>query len=145
MSTRCLKIRPLEATVNYIVPCIYGFVLIFHIQGGRTTTDHLFLILAWVEKEHSAHPVPTPCYVQGHQPAAQAAQSHIQPGLECLQGWGTHSLLGQPIPVNSFSSDVPPELFVTVSVWGAEHFPLTHIMGTISTSLSSHPLICSVI
>ena len=29
-----------------------------------------------------------PCYVQGRQPAAQAAQSHIQPGLECLQGWG---------------------------------------------------------
>ena len=32
-----------------------------------------------------------PCYVQGRQPAAQAAQSHIQPGLECLQGWGTHT------------------------------------------------------
>jgi len=29
-----------------------------------------------------------PCYVQGHQPPDQAAQSHIQPGLECLQGWG---------------------------------------------------------
>jgi len=36
-----------------------------------------------------------PCYVQGCQPADQAAQSHIQPGLECLQGWGIHSLLGQ--------------------------------------------------
>jgi len=40
-----------------------------------------------------------PCYVQGRQPAGQAAQSHIQPGLECLQGWGIHSLLGQPVPV----------------------------------------------
>ena len=50
--------------------------------------------MAWVAKAHSAHPVPTPCYVQGHQPAAQAAQSHIQPGLKCLQGWGIHSLLG---------------------------------------------------
>ena len=57
--------------------------------------------MAWVEKDPNAHPVPTPCYVQGRQPAAQAAQSHIQPGLECLQGWGTHSLLGQP--VNSVS------------------------------------------
>jgi len=46
--------------------------------------------MAWVEKDHSAHWVPTPCYVQGHQPPAQAAQSHIQPGLECLQGWGIH-------------------------------------------------------
>jgi len=36
-----------------------------------------------------------PCYVQG----CQAAQSHIQPGLECLQGWGIHNLLGQPVPV----------------------------------------------
>ena len=40
-----------------------------------------------------------PCYVQGSQPPAQAAQSHIQPSLECLQGWGIHSLLGQPVPV----------------------------------------------
>uniref|UniRef100_A0A8V0XHI2 Ras-related protein Rab-6B n=1 Tax=Gallus gallus TaxID=9031 RepID=A0A8V0XHI2_CHICK len=47
--------------------------------------------MAWIEKDHSAHPVPTPCYVQGEQPAAQAAQSHIQPGLECLQGWGLRS------------------------------------------------------
>ena len=33
------------------------------------------------------------CHVQGHQPLDQAAQSHIQAGLECLQGWGIHSLL----------------------------------------------------
>ena len=55
--------------------------------------------MTWVEKDHSAHSVPTPCYVQGRQPAAQAAQSRIQPGLECLQGWGIHSLLGQPVPM----------------------------------------------
>jgi len=53
--------------------------------------------MAWIEKDHNAHPVPTPCYMQGRQPAAQAAQSHIPPGLECLQGWGIHSLLGQPV------------------------------------------------
>ena len=30
-----------------------------------------------------------PCYVQGRQSPDQAAQSHIQPGPECLQGcWG---------------------------------------------------------
>jgi len=27
-----------------------------------------------------------PCYVWGHEPVDQAAQSHIQPGLECLLG-----------------------------------------------------------
>jgi len=55
--------------------------------------------MAWVEKDHSDHVVPTPCYMQGRQPPHQAAQSHIQPGLECLQGWGIRSLLGQcPLP-----------------------------------------------
>ena len=53
--------------------------------------------MAWVEKDHNAHPVSTPCYVQGHQPPDQAAQSHIQPGLECLQEWDIHNLLGQPV------------------------------------------------
>jgi len=43
--------------------------------------------MAWVEKDHNAHLVSTPCCVQGRQPPAQAAQSHIQSGLECLQGW----------------------------------------------------------
>jgi len=33
-----------------------------------------------------------PCYVQGCQPPDQAAQSHIQPGLESFQGWGSHKL-----------------------------------------------------
>ena len=40
-----------------------------------------------------------PCYMQGCQPLDQAAQSNVQPGLECLQGWGIHNLLGQPVPV----------------------------------------------
>ena len=53
--------------------------------------------MAWIAKVLKHHPVPTHCYVQGCQPADQAAQSRIQPGLECLQGWGIHSLLGQPV------------------------------------------------
>jgi len=40
--------------------------------------------MAWVEKDLSAHPVSTPCCVQGHQPAAQAAQSHIVHVLSLL-------------------------------------------------------------
>jgi len=53
--------------------------------------------MAWGEKDQNAHLVSTPCYVQSCQPPDQAAQSHIQPGLECLQGGGIHSLLGQPV------------------------------------------------
>ena len=37
--------------------------------------------------------------MQGCQPPDQAAQGHIQPGLECLRGWGIHNLLGQPVSV----------------------------------------------
>jgi len=56
-----------------------------------------------------------PCCVQGRQPPDQAAQGHIQPGLECLQGWGIHSLLGQPVtereqkpePVHRKGTDIP--------------------------------------
>jgi len=65
--------------------------------------------MAWAEKDHDEHRVSTPCYVQGHQPAAQ---SHIQPGLECLQGWGIHSLLGQPVPVphHHLGEKLPPKI-----------------------------------
>jgi len=53
-----------------------------------------------------------PFYVQGHQPPDQAAQSHIQPGLECLQGWGIHKLLGQPVPVcyHPLGEKLPPNM-----------------------------------
>jgi len=67
--------------------------------------------MAWVEKDHNDHWVSTPRYVQGHQPPDQAAQSHIQPGLECLQGWGSHNLLGQPVMVchHPLSKKFPPK------------------------------------
>ena len=48
--------------------------------------------MAWVEKDHSIIEFQPPCYVQGHQQLDQASQSHIQPGLEHLQGWGIHNL-----------------------------------------------------
>ena len=52
------------------------------------------------------------CCVQGHQPPDQAAQSHIHPGLECLQGWGIHNLLGQPVPLrhHPLCEKIPPNL-----------------------------------
>ena len=49
--------------------------------------------MAWVAKDLKDHVVSTPCYVQGRQPAAQAAQSHIQPALNaCRDGASTASL-----------------------------------------------------
>jgi len=69
--------------------------------------------MAWVEKDHSHHLVSTPCYVQGRQPPAQAAGSHIQPGLECLQGWGIYNLLGQLLSQAQFQ----------ISYWPNAHLP----------------------
>ena len=53
-----------------------------------------------------------PCYVQGHQSLDPAAQSHIQPDLECLQGWDIHNLLGQPVPVchHPLCEKLPPNI-----------------------------------
>ena len=50
--------------------------------------------MVWVGSDLKALPVPLPCRGQGCPPSAQAAQGPIQPGLEHLQGWGTHSSLG---------------------------------------------------
>jgi len=50
--------------------------------------------MAWVGKDHNDHQFQPPAMCQL---APQADQSHIYPDLECLQGWGIHSLLGQPL------------------------------------------------
>ena len=86
--------------------------------------------MAWVEKDHNDHLVSTPCYVQGHQPADQAAQSHIQPGLECLQGWGIHSLLGQPVQC-------------VTTLWGKNFF-LRSNLNLPYLSLKPFPLVLSL-
>src|SRR5699024_4493157 len=68
--------------------------------------------MAWGEKDHRDHAVSTPCYVWGHQPPDQAAQSHIQPGLEYLQQRGIPNLPGQHVPVrhHPLSEKLPPNI-----------------------------------
>ena len=86
--------------------------------------------MAWVQKDHSDHLVSTPCYVQGRQPPDQAAQSHIQPGLECLQGWGIHNLLGQPVQC-------------VTTLWG-KNFRLISNLNFLCLSLKPFPLVLSL-
>ena len=43
--------------------------------------------------------VQLPCNDQRHLQVHQGDQSPIQPDPECLQGWGSHHLSGQPVPV----------------------------------------------
>ena len=72
-----------------------------------------------------------PCHVQGRQPLERAAQSHIQPGLECLQRWGIHNLLGQPVPV------------VFTTLW-VKNFPLISNLNLPCLSLKPFPLVLSL-
>jgi len=75
--------------------------------------------MAWVGRDLKDHQAPTPCHMQGCRPSYltldQAAQGPIQPGLECLQGWGIHGLSGQPVPHHSlckekFCKELPPNI-----------------------------------
>jgi len=52
-----------------------------------------------LEGNFRCHLAQSPCSEQGHLQLDQAAQSPIQPGLECFQGWGTYHLSGQPVTV----------------------------------------------
>ena len=56
--------------------------------------------MVWVGRDLKDHLVQPPCHGQGHLPLDQVAQSPIQPGLGHCQGWGSHSLSGQPVPVS---------------------------------------------
>ena len=55
--------------------------------------------MLWVEGTFRGHLAQAPCSEQGHLALDQVAQSPIQPGIECLQGWGIEHLSGQPVPV----------------------------------------------
>jgi len=54
-------------------------------------------IIEWLELED--HLVPSPCCEQGCNPPAKSAHGPIHPDLKHLQGWGTHSFSGQPVPL----------------------------------------------
>jgi len=52
-----------------------------------------------LEGTFRGHLAQPPCSEQGHLPLDEAAQSPVQPGLECFQGRVLHYLSGQPVPV----------------------------------------------
>jgi len=55
--------------------------------------------MVWVQEDLKDDQVPASlCQLLDHV-LDQAAQGPIQPGLEHLQGWVTHSFSGQPVPV----------------------------------------------
>ena len=90
--TQCLLVVDF-VTISYISPnslksCLFlthSRLLIFML----TSLNH-HRIIEWPGLKRTTMIIKfqPPCYVQGRQPPDQAAQSHIQPGFECLQGWG---------------------------------------------------------
>ena len=50
-----------------------------------------------LEETLKCHMVQFPCSELGHLQLHQVAQSPVQPGLECLQEWGTHHLSGHAL------------------------------------------------
>jgi len=79
-----------------------------------------------------------PCYVQGHQPLDEAAWSHIQSGLECLLGWGIHSLLGQPVPLchHPLCEKLLPNIQPKPPCLNLKPFPLVLSLSTLANSYS---------
>jgi len=61
--------------------------------------SHRIIACSGLEAIFRGHPAQTPCREQGHLQLDQVAQSPIQPGPECFQGWGLHYLSLQSVPV----------------------------------------------
>ena len=72
--------------------------------------------MVWVKRDLKDHQVSTLCCKQGHLSPDlildQATQDPIQPGLEHLQGQGSHKRSGQPIPGPHFplSEKLSPDM-----------------------------------
>ena len=60
--------------------------------------DRIIECFGW-EGTFRGHLAQPPCNEKGHLQLDQVAQSPVQPGLECFQGWGLHYFSGQPVPV----------------------------------------------
>ena len=82
--------QPLPCSVDRRASCPQG-------TGSNTSSLLNYRILECFGLEGTSKSIrlQPPCHGQGCHPAAQAAQGFIQPRLECLQGWGTHSFSGQ--------------------------------------------------
>ena len=60
-----------------------------------------YRIMQWLRLEGTLKSTwfQAPSHGQGCLPPDQAAQDPIHPDLECLQGWGTQNVFGQPVPL----------------------------------------------
>jgi len=91
-----------------------------------------------LEGTFKGHLVQLPCREQGHLQLDQVAQSPVQPGLECLQGWGTQHLSWQPPAVLHHHHHKKPVLISSpnVTFFSLKLFPVVLSQQTLLKSLS---------
>ena len=110
------------------------------IQLSTPGQAHGFVLGVWsISKDHritewvglggtfEGHLVQSPCHEQGHLHPDQVAQSPVQTGLECFQGWDINHLSGQPLPPPSLQKMIQ----IPTSLWhhGSRlHQPLPKIV-----------------
>jgi len=68
-------------------------------NSSNESWNHRNIECFGLEGTFRVHLAQHPCSEQGHLQLGQVAQSPVQPGLECFQGWDLHCLSGQPVPV----------------------------------------------
>ena len=83
-----------------------------------------------IESQNEIIEFQPPCCVQGHQPLDRAAQSHIQPGLECLQDGVSTTSLGS--------------LFQCITILWVKHFFLISNLNLPCPTLKPFPLVLSL-
>ncbi|KAK4815383.1 hypothetical protein QYF61_001371 [Mycteria americana] len=72
---------------------------------------------------------------EGHLQLDQAAQSPVQPDLECFQGWGIYHLSGQPVPV--FHHPHAPFKYWKAAIRSSQSLLFSRLNNPNSLSLSS--------
>ena len=94
-----------------------------------------------LEGTFRGHLAQPPCSRQEHLKPDRVAQSPVQPGLECFQGWGLHSFSGQSVP--GFHHPYGKNFFLISSPNLPSTLPSTHVIYTfkhihdLSTYISS--------
>ena len=97
--------------------------------------------MAEVVGDFKQHLVPSPHPWAGLPTTDQAAQDPIHPDLECLPGWGTQNIFGQPVPL-PLSKKFVPNVKPKSPPSNLKPFPFVllladHLIPTVGSGISS--------